>query len=660
MRSAERSAMRILSGLIALSAVVTSGCLERELKPLNPCLVSGVTARVDVNNIDKIDLLFIVDDSGSMREEQSALQAQFPKLITTLATGMRTPNDPMPFPPAEDVHLAVVSTDMGLVGINDIPGCFDLGKDGVMQHVAGPGTTGCQASYPTFLSYIAGAGQTPEQLAADFGCIAVLGTTGCGFEQQLEAGLKSLWPAVDVDPVTGEVHTPNRVQFLASTEQGKQGHGDNTNAGFLRNDYTQGLSLLAIIVVSDEEDCSSSTTRHFTPAKLLDPSDPLYSQDLNLRCYHNKAGQWPVQRYIDGFKKLRPDNEHLIIFAGIVGVPEDLVDADARANVDFEDETARNNYYNGILADPRMVEVPDPMRPVGQGNLTPSCIRTNSDGTPALAYPPRRFVEVAKGFGENGVIQSICQDNFGPAMDAIIEVIAKNLGAVCLPRPLVRKADGTVGCNVVWELPAPNAAAPPTTPRDCNGLPYLMVPEGGRDTETSEGGKVCTVFQLPVVGDAIPAGDGWYYDDFSLDVMTECSPDQRQRIAFGANSAPPTGVVVKLECLNETQVVANTRTDLRDAANAPSIGTPCSGIIGRDGNPVPPDQVCWLTLNDNTVDKSMFCNPSLNVCVRSCSSASDCPSAWECDKRPDTVLSTITPERPEGSPYCVNPTCGTE
>src|SRR5262245_43256608 len=75
--------------VVAGAALVLSGCLDRPLKPLNPCLVSGVVAKISVTNIDKIDLLFMVDNSGSMKEEQDALRAELPKLITVLTTGDR-------------------------------------------------------------------------------------------------------------------------------------------------------------------------------------------------------------------------------------------------------------------------------------------------------------------------------------------------------------------------------------------------------------------------------------------------------------------------------------------------------------------------------------------------------------------------------------------
>ena len=378
--------------------------------------------RIDVRNVD---LLFMVDNSGSMREEQASLRAQFPALVRALTSGDPDQDGTQDFPAVEDLHLAVVSSDMGLVGIQGIPGCEGLGDDGIMQSTPDPALQGCQPSYPRFLSYTANV-DDPAQTATDFGCIASLGTEGCGFEQQLEATLKALWPSVDIDPETGSQIEPNRILFLGDINgAGQLGHGDLENMGFLRNDPVQGVSLIVIILMTDEEDCSSADTRHFTPKIYLDPFDPLADQDLNLRCFFNPQNLYSLDRYVNGFKALRPGAEQLVIFGAIVGVPTDLVSEDARANVDFTDETQLNAYYDNILNDPRMVKTPDPNRTVEQGgNLTPSCITDNG-----RAYPPRRIVEMARRFGPNGVIQSICQSDFSGALDAIIAMRTRDLFA---------------------------------------------------------------------------------------------------------------------------------------------------------------------------------------------------------------------------------------
>src|SRR5262249_2053376 len=142
-------------------------------------------------------MLFMVDNSDSMGEEQTKLREQFPKLIQVMTTGDRNGDGKNDFPPAKNLHLGVITSDMGLPGIQGISNCLGLGQDGILQSKPSGSVQGCQASYAPFLEYKAGAGQDTNQVARDFQCIAVVGTGGCGFEAQLEAGLKALWPSVD-------------------------------------------------------------------------------------------------------------------------------------------------------------------------------------------------------------------------------------------------------------------------------------------------------------------------------------------------------------------------------------------------------------------------------------------------------------------------------
>jgi hypothetical protein len=644
MNSRARHLMSALTVSLAV-ALLLGGCLDRKLKPLNPCLVSGVVAEIAVTNIDKVDLLFMVDNSGSMKEEQTSLRDQFPKLVGVLASG-----DPGmgkdKFPPAKDLHLGVVSSDLGLVGISDIKDCMGLGDDGIMQNE--PRLQNCKASYPRFLTYNAGL-NSPMDVANDFACVAMLGTDGCGFEQQLESPLKALWPGQDT-----------RITFLGDVNGfGTMGHGDNENQGFLRNDPIMGLSLIAVIVVTDEEDCSSKDTTHFTPATYLDPNNPadaeLLKQGLNVRCNANPQNLYKVDRYVEGFKALRPGNENLVIFAAIVGVPPETVSADVLSHLKLDDPASRQQFYDGILKHTLMQPVvddqgtPDP----ADDTMKPSCNTARG-----LAYPPRRIVEVAQGFGENGIVQSICQEDFGPAIDAIIAIIAKQLGAVCLPRPLVRNAEGTVGCNVVWELPAPNMA-PSGTPTECQApnWPFLLPPEAGEETMNKRGGARCRVAQLAVQNnnfvatetDGVMFNNGWYYDDFSDDVKKECKTNPQQRIAFTPDAKPPTGVTVKLECLNETQSLAENRPNIQK--DQPSIGDPCKDVM-VNGSLMTGDPACAVRLQGNETDTRMFCHKDLNVCVLSCETDADCPAAWVCDNRDESVAAAGDRK------FCVNPTCG--
>jgi hypothetical protein len=393
---------------------------------------AGSQARGATPGVDKVDLLFMVDNSGSMKEEQAALRAQFPRLIRALTTG-DIDDDGIggDFAPATDLHLGVVSSDIGLAGVTNAASlnCPAAGDDGRLLHAAmDPLVQGCKQDYPTFLTY-----QTPdsdpEMLAKDFGCIASLGTKGCGFEQQLEAALKALWPSRDGDGMPNMAPTGGPFLADAETDAGaSSGHGDGANEGFLRNDVAAGTSLIAIVLVTDEEDCSSANTHHFTPSADLPSDDPLrrtmYFEHPNLRCFENKANLWPIERYVEGFKALRPGQDERVMFAAIAGVPPRAVDASALAAVDFSDAQQRERFYAGILNSPEMTETVDPATATvrGSGNLRPSC-----QSARGVAYPPRRIVEVARGFGANGVVQSICDDDLGQAVDAITSMIARQL-----------------------------------------------------------------------------------------------------------------------------------------------------------------------------------------------------------------------------------------
>ena len=514
----------------ACSADDDAGCTD---EPRSRCVLGGRCRAITGESAGALDLLFMVDNSGSMREEHVLLQEQFPNLMRVLTSGDRDGDGIQDFVPAQDLHLGVVSSDMGLVGIQGIPGCEGLGDDGILNNLPDPTNASCLATYPRFLTYTAGV-DTPDAVADDFACVAALGTEGCGFEQQLEAALKAVTPSTSVIRFLGDVNGA-----------GQLGHGDQTNAGFIRNGI-EGRSVVAVIMVTDEEDCSSFNTRHFTPDIYLDPTDPLTMQDLNLRCFFNPQNLYPVTRYIEGLRALRPDAEELVIFGAIAGIPPDLVDAAALAAVDFQDAVARDAFYDGILADPRMQEVPDPNRtPEQGGNLTPSCITDTG-----RAFPPRRFVQVARAFGNNSVVQSICQSDFTPVMDAIVDRISSTLGSSCLAESLTRDA-GLVSCEVVFEL-AP-AGTPGTSVHACADLPYLSTPTD-RPPMTLAGREVCIVEQVPVTDpgsglEAEPGRAGWYYDDFTTEANSQCGATVGpRRVAFSAGAAIPDGTSAYLDC----------------------------------------------------------------------------------------------------------------
>ena len=379
------------------------GCV---LVPAAVASAQAVTAAAP----SKVDLLFVIDNSNSMQGEQTALRAQIPALIRRLTED--------PEHPVQDLHVGVVSTDMGIAGVEFPPSCrADGGDDGRLRHqpdlLAAPS---CGPDYPQYQSYDARFDNVNE-FAEAVSCTTTLGVGGCGFEQPLESALKALWPSAQ---------EPYR--FISTTLEGTYGRGDvpeaqGGNLGFLRNDPAD-PSLLAIVLLTDEEDCSVSRTDHLKPNNQLPEDSPYRQEDINLRCYLHKEFQFDLQRYLNGLRALRPGREDLVFFSVIAGVPVDLVDSTALENVNFRDTAARERLYSAILNDARMQEELDPSTNPGsgQGNLKPSCMRIAAgETTPSTAFPPRRLVELARQFGEHGFVQSICQDDLSPAMSAIAE-----------------------------------------------------------------------------------------------------------------------------------------------------------------------------------------------------------------------------------------------
>ena len=109
-----------------------------------PC--DWVVAEFPLENRD-VDVLFVIDNSGSMAEEQASLVNNFQRMVTILDNvegGM--PN----------LHVGVVSADVG-AGPFNISGCTGNGDNGILQ--SAPTSEGCSAPEGAFISDISdGAG----------------------------------------------------------------------------------------------------------------------------------------------------------------------------------------------------------------------------------------------------------------------------------------------------------------------------------------------------------------------------------------------------------------------------------------------------------------------------------------------------------------------
>ncbi|MCA9670374.1 MAG: hypothetical protein KC503_32485 [Myxococcales bacterium] len=208
---------------------------------------------------DTVDILFVIDNSNSMEQEQKNLIANFSKFIQRIEAID---------PPIKSYHVGVVSTDLGAGPYRPAMNCVAPGDNGLLQNAASPACAG-----KTFPAYLTGPG---PNVASDFACIAELGVGGCGYEQQMEAAL------------------------VALTAQPQ-------NAGFLRAN-----APLAVIFITDEDDCSAADP------KIYDPDD-ITLGDLRTRCVAHTDKLHAVSRYVNAFKQLKASNPDRVVVAAITG-----------------------------------------------------------------------------------------------------------------------------------------------------------------------------------------------------------------------------------------------------------------------------------------------------------------------------------------------------
>jgi hypothetical protein len=97
--------------VLALAALLAAaGCQDYNFNPVGHCLISTATKRVTLSSISTADVLFVVDDSGSMGGEQSKLGQNFQAFIENLdkTNQERVANSLEPI----DFHVAVTTTSV--------------------------------------------------------------------------------------------------------------------------------------------------------------------------------------------------------------------------------------------------------------------------------------------------------------------------------------------------------------------------------------------------------------------------------------------------------------------------------------------------------------------------------------------------------------------
>ncbi len=422
-----------------------------------------------------VDLLVVVDNSNSMRENQQQLLSKLRQLTEMLVRPPDADGNGVPdYPATTDLHVGVVSTDLGTPG-SAVPGCAnsDLGDDGLLNPIRNgqamarhepwisapigfrPADCNRPDQFPSFITF--NSGVTDAALFAhDFQCNVALYVNGCGLEQSLESAYRAL------------------VWHNASDRPGNM----DPNAGFLRD-----AAVLAIVVLTDEEDGSARDCRFAEPGIPCTEATDAFatgstrwaSPNLNMRFYMYQPASsqdptWPLERYVDprnplrGFLGLKPGHPERVVFAALTGVPLTLA-ARTDGTTDWDrllgapDPSNRDNFSGrnsstaiSLSNEPGEMSGPISMRQANQDpdcaeRTVPSCRRQGSSFDPArppcnpteqyFAWPARRVVEIARRMDEsaicagrpcrNGVVRSICAVDYTRAVNDFARVIGSRV-----------------------------------------------------------------------------------------------------------------------------------------------------------------------------------------------------------------------------------------
>jgi hypothetical protein len=374
--------MHRIAFVFVLLVGMTAGCSERPL-PMNASAGSagsagsGGTAGTFVPT-RKVDMLFVIDDSSSVRLLQDSLKTNFPTFIQRLM-------DPPGLP---DLRIAIVTSDMG-AGDGSIGSCNATGgKNGIFQYTARGSCTATNLAADA--TYIADDGTTKNftgYLPDVFTCIAAVGESGCGFEQELAAVTRAL--GADGKPAPAE------------------------NQGFLRDD-----AFLYIAIVTDEDDCSvppgSGLFDTMSNTHLASPLGP----PLSYRCNefgHLCNGVKPPRLAPNGDVKAKVTLDGCVSAEGSgMLTPVATIVSQLRALKPFPDQQIVVTAIAGPTTPYQVTWRPPITNDTGPWpGIEHSC--TASDGS--VADPAVRLAQWVSAFGPNGLFLSACEDNFGPSLD---------------------------------------------------------------------------------------------------------------------------------------------------------------------------------------------------------------------------------------------------
>lgn len=296
-RSTSLARTRLLGriGRLSLASVATAvgiagisaGCLDRPVGEPNPETSNVFVKQTPTGQVDKIDMVFVIDNSLSMGDKQQVLAAAVPQLLrrltnpdcidiadpTAQGVSMDLPNTPCAtgfqkeFSPVKDIHIAVITSALGDNGGNYCPEVTADKPENIAQNDRGwmigaldPSRTAGYTFTGDFLDWSpadasnwgTSSGPQTEQFRS---LVQAAGELGCGLEMTLEAWFRFL---IDpAPPMTVDLKDPSStISGTVRSSIMDPVNGVDTQLLAQRAKFLRPDSLLAVVMLTDENDCS--------------------------------------------------------------------------------------------------------------------------------------------------------------------------------------------------------------------------------------------------------------------------------------------------------------------------------------------------------------------------------------------------------------------
>jgi len=293
-----RLAAAALSGLLLLLACVNllSGCLDRPVAETRPATSNIFVDEIVQASVDKIDLLFMIDNSASMADKQEILKSAVPVLLNRLtspicvdemgvthgnfALGKCAVGKPE-FQPVADIHVGIVTSSLGSHGgqvcASGKPGETPNDRAHLLGTVRSAGSnpepslmfdaaktwnnSGFLAWDPDQKDQPVPGERAPDKFKGAFqDMIAAAGENGCGFEASLESWYRFLIdpepPASVTKDASASPKTVRGSQLVIHADGSSTCEGCDQELLAQRKAFLRPDSLVLIVMLSDENDCS--------------------------------------------------------------------------------------------------------------------------------------------------------------------------------------------------------------------------------------------------------------------------------------------------------------------------------------------------------------------------------------------------------------------